>query len=344
MTEDSLTIAAGEARVRLSGPAAVVAGVRSQWRRCLVPAVAPHPDAEMVLPRIGPLPDAFAERLVSRVTEVAIARHAGSAVQLHAGAVADRHGRVVTLLAPSGGGKTTATIALGRRGWGYVTDELVIVDPDLRVSPFEKPLSLVRGHSEAKGIAGPDEFGLGRCSDDLRLAATVVLRRRPGVDAALRPLGRGEALRELVDQSCALLSLTDPLQRLAAVAASGVWALEYSEADEAAGLLDEVVDAAPGRGFEALPRTGAGSSDGWCRRAVLDAVGWPEGAAFIVDGHPVYVGALERELWLLLESASSIAEVVEALGAAGASGLADRVVRALGLMAAAGLVRAPRHS
>ena len=47
---------------------------------------------------------------------------------VHAGAV-ERDGRVAIVTGISGRGKTTLTAALVRRGYGYVTDELVVVDP-----------------------------------------------------------------------------------------------------------------------------------------------------------------------------------------------------------------------
>lgn len=64
------------------------------------------------------------------------------AVLLHAGAV-EFDGRVVVVTGESGRGKSTLTAALVRAGGAYLTDELVIIDPeDLWVRPYPKPLDL----------------------------------------------------------------------------------------------------------------------------------------------------------------------------------------------------------
>ena len=66
----------------------------------------------------------------------------GGSVLLHAGAV-EFDGRVVVVTGESGQGKSTLTAALVRAGGAYLTDELVIIDPeDLRVRPYPKPLDL----------------------------------------------------------------------------------------------------------------------------------------------------------------------------------------------------------
>lgn len=63
-------------------------------------------------------------------------------VLLHAGAV-EFDGRVVVVTGESGRGKSTLTAALVRAGGAYLTDELVIIEPEnLRVRPYPKPLDL----------------------------------------------------------------------------------------------------------------------------------------------------------------------------------------------------------
>lgn len=64
------------------------------------------------------------------------------AVLLHAGAV-EFDGRVVVVTGESGRGKSTLTAALVRAGGAYLTDELVIIEPEnLWVRPYPKPLDL----------------------------------------------------------------------------------------------------------------------------------------------------------------------------------------------------------
>lgn len=57
--------------------------------------------------------------------------------------------------APSRSGKTTLTVGLVVAGWGYLTDELAILDPSgATVSPFARPrwsrpaLALIPGPAE----------------------------------------------------------------------------------------------------------------------------------------------------------------------------------------------------
>jgi hypothetical protein len=62
-------------------------------------------------------------------------------VRLHSGAVA-RDGRAVALVGPMGAGKSTLAAALVTRGWEYLTDEVVALDPERQVRPYAKPCSL----------------------------------------------------------------------------------------------------------------------------------------------------------------------------------------------------------
>lgn len=101
---------------------------------------------------------------------LATTRTSGS-VLLHAGAV-EFDGRVVVVTGESGRGKSTLTAALVRAGGAYLTDELVIIEPEnLRVRPYPKPLDLDPtslellelppddGFVVAKRHVAPDELG-----------------------------------------------------------------------------------------------------------------------------------------------------------------------------------------
>ena len=100
-----------------------------QWSRAVV--VAPdEPAAARTTAQPGP-PETEASRdygLTTQVTMAALKATAGLRVNLHAGGVADERHRVLALVAPSGTGKTTATLALAKR-LGYVSDETVSIDP-----------------------------------------------------------------------------------------------------------------------------------------------------------------------------------------------------------------------
>ena len=67
----------------------------------------------------------------------AVAAHSDGC-QLHGGAVANEHG-LVLLLAPSGYGKTTLTLALMARGFVPYTDDIILLDPHtLAVQSFPR--------------------------------------------------------------------------------------------------------------------------------------------------------------------------------------------------------------
>ncbi len=83
--------------------------------------------------------------LVSRINRQAGLSSRGSML-IHAGAVARPDGGTVVLCGPSGSGKTTLTAGLASRGYAYVTDETVCLQPDdLRISSFRKPLQVKPG-------------------------------------------------------------------------------------------------------------------------------------------------------------------------------------------------------
>jgi hypothetical protein len=77
----------------------------------------------------------------------AVAAHADGC-QLHGGAVANHHGAIL-LLAPSGHGKTTLTLALMARGFTPFTDDIILLDPHtLEVQPFPRCFHVDEGTSK----------------------------------------------------------------------------------------------------------------------------------------------------------------------------------------------------
>ena len=64
-----------------------------------------------------------------------MAAASGRLLVLRAAAVATPDGSVLGLLAPGGGGRSTAAAELSRRGFCYVTDELLAVTESLDVLP-----------------------------------------------------------------------------------------------------------------------------------------------------------------------------------------------------------------
>jgi len=88
-------------------------------------------------------PGAMLGRLIWGINRQVIEGSLHRAV-FHSAAVA-RDGDAVLLIAPSESGKTTLTAKLVDRGWSYLTDEATIVNQDLMLDGYPKPLSIDRG-------------------------------------------------------------------------------------------------------------------------------------------------------------------------------------------------------
>ncbi len=87
-----------------------------------------------------PAPGVAFRHLVYEANQMAIDATT-TPVRLHAGAVG-RAGRSVALVGPMGAGKSTLAAGLVRRGWDYLTDEVVAIDAAGRARPYAKPCSL----------------------------------------------------------------------------------------------------------------------------------------------------------------------------------------------------------
>ncbi len=180
------------------------------------------------------VPDDDVPYAVSRaVTMASIGRRTGDCLMLHAAGLAASDGATVALVAASGTGKTTAATVLGRT-LGYVTDETVAIEHDLRVRSYPKPLSVVVDPARpfAKHERSPDDLGLVPAPADLHLAATVVIERDPDLaEPVLEPIGLVEAATLALPQTSAIATLDRPLDRLARALTRGhgPWRLRYAE-------------------------------------------------------------------------------------------------------------------
>jgi hypothetical protein len=185
----------------------------------------------------------LAQRLTSEVTLGAISGLRGQALMLHASAVALDDGRVIGFVGPSGRGKTTASQVLSRE-YGYVTDETLAIRADGSIVAYPKPLS-IGSHANVKLTEPASALGLREAPvDGLRLAAIVLLDRRPGIDRAyVESVPVVEALPALVPQTSYLSALDHPLRTLLKTAAStgGIRRVVYSEASSLPPLVDDVL-------------------------------------------------------------------------------------------------------
>lgn len=201
--------------------------------------------------------------LSREITRAGLMRLRGRATLLHAAALADPAGRTLALVAPSGGGKSTATRVLGTR-LGYVSDESVILLSDGRIAPHPKPPSLVidaedRFHKEEPA---PDALGLGPTPPLPRLTALLTLSRDPEVtEPAVEEVGLIEQVLEVIPETSSTWWLDDGLDRLArAVTTGGPPArLRYAEIETCHELVREHLErAAPvDPTWEHLPAKGA---------------------------------------------------------------------------------------
>lgn len=314
---------------------AFVATLRAQWSRCLTLADPVH---ELDLRGFS---DADSREYIAawratlqglmQLVEQGSHAEASPRVNLHAAGLADGSGSVLAVVGASGSGKTTAAAVLGQQ-LGYVTDECVSIDcASLQVLAYPKPLSVVidPSHPQTKTQRGPDELGLQRPPDDLRLGAVVFLCRSPGSTApCLTEVPMGEALMELVPQVSGLARMATPLKALAELLerVGGAYRLDYGDIRDAAPLLRELLRSRPGRHESgrdgevghhhepaggtrpSSPRDPAGRStvvvasneDVVRRRWWVDA--WEtEDQLVVFDGQrPFLLQGLGRVLWLLL--------------------------------------------
>lgn len=133
----------------------------------------------------------------------------------HAGAV-ERGGAAILFPGESGTGKSTTVAACVRRGFGYLTDEMVALDLDTStVRGWQRPIMLTPWAMDAVGLpaaAGATEPGGGKvavsCAQlggtvvEAPLPVAYVVGLRPGAaETALSPMAAGEVLTLLLESS-----------------------------------------------------------------------------------------------------------------------------------------------
>jgi len=181
-------------------------------------------------------------RTSNAVTVAAIDAQAGKLWMLHAAGVADSDGRVMALVGPSGTGKTTAALTLGR-SFDYVTDETVAIAPDGTVVPYPKPLSIVDSSSTDKRQVAPEAAGLQVVAGPVRLGKIAFLTRSPESIPCVEPVATGTALVRLAAQSSYLRHLPWPLEMMAEHlrTTGGAVELHYSDAVQLSALVNEAL-------------------------------------------------------------------------------------------------------
>lgn len=176
-------------------------------------------------------------------------------------AVVSRGDRTVAIPATSGGGKSTLTAALLRRGWDYVSDEALCLRWDGSLVGYPRPMALSIWSANTVSAQGPLAAGevVVRARDlGSRVAASpppvtdVVLLDRDGSSPALHPVAGQVVVAELLRRS--FTHFLDPdrtLRLLAGLAASArCWQLRLGDPNEAAQVLDTTLLRPSSRGPE----------------------------------------------------------------------------------------------
>jgi hypothetical protein len=256
--------------------------------------------------------------ITSLVTRRALDATAGQRVNIHGGAVADTHGRVLAVIGPSGSGKTTAIRLLATR-LGYLSDETVSVGDSLLVHSHPKPLSVITDpdNPRRKDSLSPDDLGLLHPPATSRLHRIVLLHRGDD-DSGLTPLPPAYAIAEVVEQTSSLVQLEHPILRLAETidACGGAWSLRYREiddrVDELVGLLDREPRPAPARvhhpggGPDPVARPGSWRRTPWC-----DAVAYDDEVVLMIDDQVHVLAGLGVVVWLALASPRTLDELID---------------------------------
>ena len=168
-------------RVRVeAGGRSSAAQVDALWSRCRSSDPAPGDETVITLPRSDrPLHPEASLRLADQIRELALAGAADRLTVLRAAAVAAPDGAVVALFSDDADTRIGAVAELSRRGFGYVTDELLATDDSFDVVAFPEPLRFAQDEQtdpESSILAGPDALGMRSCpAGPLHLAAAVLL-------------------------------------------------------------------------------------------------------------------------------------------------------------------------
>lgn len=189
------------------------------------------------------------ERISQIVTLELIKLRAGEVLMFHAGAVSHPvTGRSLVYVAESRTGKTTLSQVLGS-AYGYLTDETVAVDEELRILPYPKPLSVRSVDLRERKETSPDELRLVPAHSEPRVERLVYLKRHPDADMEPRvqELDLFDAIELLTPQTSSLGIMDQGLHRLAdLIERTGpVLQIDYSEAETLLPVAASLIGEAP---------------------------------------------------------------------------------------------------
>ncbi|MDP2828619.1 MAG: HprK-related kinase A [Sulfuricellaceae bacterium] len=192
-----------------------------------------------------------------------IGSYAHNLLILHS-AVVELNGCGTLLAATSGSGKSTLAAELSLQGWRLLSDELALIDKELRLVPCARPVSLKNQSIEVirarhpKAVFGPLAVDTHKgtiahlpapkssVARNLETAAPrLIIFPRWIADAPLRleAIDSGQTALRLIDQSFNYPILgRQGFERLADLVESAeAWELEYSSLDDARNALEQLV-------------------------------------------------------------------------------------------------------
>jgi hypothetical protein len=212
--------------------------VESAWEHCLADSTEP---ARRQVHWQGPDAVTGMQLLSQQITSTAIDARAGEAIMLHAAAIADpESGAALAVVGASGAGKTTWVQTHGRNR-RYLSDETVLITPELGIVGVPKPLSLGDSGTLKQQLA-PEQFGLVQTDGTERLAGLWLLDRDGTTPAQLTAVELLDALPLLAHQASYLAAMDRPLHQMSAIVAA-CGGLSRAHYREAADLADLVVEA-----------------------------------------------------------------------------------------------------
>ncbi len=253
----------------------------------------------------------LATQLTTAITLEAITGLKGEALLFHANAIALDDGRVIGFVGPSGRGKTTASRALCER-FAYVTDETLAVRGDLSVIPYPKPLSIVN-RPEGKDQRAAHSLGLRTTLPaELRLAALVLLDRRPlATTPSVEIVPPNPGIAELATQSSFLAEVEHPLASLTRTLAltGGLRRVVYSEASMLPDTVEQILtttDDAPSVAHAVTVSATAGALRGgtFGRTEFVDAAHIDGELHVLRAGEITILDGLGPSLWLAADAAT----------------------------------------
>lgn len=297
-------------RVRIeAGGHSSAAQVEALWSRCRASGNAADEETVIALPRTDrPLTPEAGSSLAEQIRELALAAASDRYLVLRAAAVAAPDGGVVALVSPDPALRAGAAAELSRRGFGYVSHELLAADESFDVVAFPEPLRFEADEQlgpDHSTLAGPDALGMRPCPEDqLHLAAVVILEHDPanGTAPELTRVRRPHDVRRLeaallsAPAAWAATALPDLVDEV-----GGLWVLRYREIHAAAPALAELLlrrresPTGPGQLYVAV---GIGEVQ-------LDGLDRPRA----VSGHHLALDGLRRVVWMAAAGGASMEDL-----------------------------------